>query len=183
MQRIALNFLPILTEDFRVTMYAVPRHGRERPVHAGESAVLRRLREGEEYLPYWTLFQAFDGAERLDIDPYENTYATVDALRRAIEESCRAVLESDGYRVREGFRREVEVVVERHEEGVATISLEPYLLRSVGRFGILAGFRFHPGHDHRGTRRALQLSLALDRKRDNQTWTSTRIVTESCRIS
>ena len=163
MQGIALNFLPILTQDFRITMYAAPSQGRERPVCAGENAVLRSLLEGEEYTPHWTLFEAFDGARRVELDPFENTYATMDALRRSIEQSCRSVLESDGYRVREGFRRKIEVVAERHEEGVATVSLEPYLLRSTGRFGILAGFRFHPDKDHRGTKRALQLSLALDR--------------------
>lgn len=61
MQGIALNLLPVLTQDFRITMYVVPSRGDERLVYAGESAVLRRLREGEEYKPYWTLFQAFDG--------------------------------------------------------------------------------------------------------------------------
>lgn len=163
MQGIALNFLPVLTRDFRITMYVVPNHGDERPVHADESAVLRRLREGEEYKPYWTLFQAFDGARRVDLEPFENTYVTVDALRRALLESCASGLQAGSYEVSGGFRRAIEVVVERHEEGVATISLEPYLLRSAGRFGILASFRFHPSKAHRGSKRALQLSLALDR--------------------
>ena len=163
MQGIALNFLPVLTQDFRITMYAMPNRGEEKPVHAGESAVLRHLREGEEYKPYWTLFEAFDGARRVDLKPSENTYATVDALRRALAESCASCLKAGDYLVGEGFRREVEVVVERHEEGMATVSLEPYLLRSARRFGILASFRFHPCEAHRGTRRALQLSLALNR--------------------
>ena len=163
MQGIALNFLPVLTQDFRITIYAAPSRGEERPVYAGERAVLRHLREGEEYKPYWTLFRAFDGARRVDLDPFENTYATVDALRRALKESCSSRLEAESYLIGGGFRREIEVVVEKHEEGVATVSLEPYLLRSARRFGILAGFRFHPGEAHRGTKRALQLSLALDR--------------------
>ena len=163
MQGIALNLLPVLTRDFRITMYAVPSHGEERPVYAGERAVLRRLNEGGEYKPYWTLFEQFDGARRVDLGPFENTYATLEALRRALEESCGSGLTPGSFHVRDSFRREIEVVVERHDEGVATVSLEPYLLRSAGRFGILASFRFHPGEAHRGTRRALQLSLALDR--------------------
>ena len=97
------------------------------------------------------------------MEPFENTYATLDALRRALAESCASGLEAGSYEVSGGFRRETEVVVERHEEGVATVSLEPYLLRSEGRFGILASFRFHPSKAHRGSKRALQLSLALDR--------------------
>ena len=163
MQGIALNFLPVQTRDFRVTMYAVPFEEEERPVCAGERAVLRYLDKGEKYKRYWTLFEAFDGARRVDLEPFENTYATVDALRRALEESCRSGLKAGSYQVGDGFRREIKVVVEEHEEGVATVSLEPYLLRSAGQFGILASFRFRPREAHRGTRRALQLSLALDR--------------------
>ena len=163
MQGIALNFLPVLTLDFRIALYATPSRGEERPVHAGERAVLRHLKEGGEYKPYWTSFESFDDAKQVDLEPFENTYVTVDALRRALQESCRSGLKAGTYQVRDGFRREIEVVVEEHEEGVVTVSLEPYLLRSAGQFGILAGFRFHPGKAHRGTRRALQLSLALDR--------------------
>ena len=144
-------------------MYVVPDAGEERPVHGGEGAVLRRLNEGGEYKPYWTLFEAFDGARRVELGPFDNTYATLEALRRALEESCRSNLGADGYRTRSGIRREIEVVVERHEEGVATMSLEPYLLRSARRFGILASFRFHPLEAFRGTKRSLQISLALDR--------------------
>ena len=163
MQGIALNFLPVLTRNFRIALYTVPSRGEERPVYAGERAVLRHLNEGGEYKPYWTLFEAFDGARRVDLEPFDNTYATVGALRRALEESCESGLPAGSYHVGEGFRRTIEVVVERHEEGVATVSLEPYLLRAAGRFGILAGFRFRPHEAHRGSKRALQLSLSLDR--------------------
>ena len=163
MQGIALNFLPVLTLDFRIAMYAVPSRGEERPVHAGERAVLRHLSEGEEYKPYWTSFESFDGAKQVNLEPFENTYVTLDALRRALVESCRSGLKAEKYQVRGGFRQKIEVVVEEHEAGVATVSLEPYLLRSAGQFGILVGFRFHSDKAYRGTRRALQLSLALDR--------------------
>ncbi len=132
-------------------------------MYAGEKAVLRRLNEDGEYKPYWTMFEEFDGARRVDLAPFENTYATVGALRRALEESCESSLSAESYQVRDGFSRAIEVVVERHDEGVATVSLEPYLLRSAGRFGILASFRFHPHEAHHRTKRALQLSLALDR--------------------
>ena len=163
MQAIALNLLPVLTLDFRITMYTVPSRGEERPVYAGEKPILRHLNEDGEYKPYWTLFEPFDGARQVDLAPFENTYATVGALRRALEESCESNLSAGSYQIRDGFNRAIEVVVERHDEGVAAVSLEPYLLRSAGRFGILASFRFHPGEAHRGTKRALQLSLALDR--------------------
>ena len=114
MQGIALNLLPVLARDFRITLYAVPSRGEERPVHAGERAVRRRLNEGGEYKPYWTLFEPFDGARRVDLGPFENTYATVEALRRALEESCGSALAPGSFQVRDTFRREIEVVVETH---------------------------------------------------------------------
>lgn len=163
MQGIALNFLPVLTRDFRVTMYTVPFGGEERPVYAGEKAVLRHFEEGGDYKPYWTVFEAFEGGRRLDLEPFDNTYATVEALRRALEQSCVSRLEEGSYQIRDSYRREIEVIVERHDEGVAAVWLEPYLLRSASRFGILTSFRFHPVEVLRGTKRALQLSLALDR--------------------
>lgn len=67
MQGIALNLLPVLTLDFRVTMYTVPSRGEERPVYGGVESVLRHLNEGREYKPYWTLFEPFDGARRVDL--------------------------------------------------------------------------------------------------------------------
>ncbi len=163
MRGVALNFLPVLTQDFRIPIYIVPSQGEEKPVLGGESAVLRYLRKDKEYKPYWTLFKTFDGARRVDLGPFENAYVTIDALRIALAESCASGLETGSYQISEGFRREIEVVVERYEEGVAILSLEPYLLRSVEQFGILLRFRFHPSEVHRGTIRALQLSLALDR--------------------
>ena len=163
MQRIALNMLPILTRKFRIAMYVVPYAGEERPVRDGEHAVLRQLNAGGGYRPHWTLFEPFEGARRVELGPTDNNYATLEAVRRALAESCQSNLATDGYRTGRGIRRTIEVVVERHEEGVATVSLEPYLLRSARRFGILASFRFHPEERFRGTRRSLQLSLALDR--------------------
>ena len=56
----------------------------------------------------------------------------------------------------------MEITLHEHNEGSQVVSLEPYLLRSDGQFGFLANFRFHPVTEHRGTRRALQLSLSLD---------------------
>ena len=163
MQGIALNLLPILTREFRIAVYAVPYDEAERPDQGGEQAVMRQLNEGGGYQPYWTMFEPFKGAQRLELGPFDNTYATLDALRRGLEESCRSNLGPEDYRTRGGIRRVIEVVAERHVEGVATVSLEPYLLRSTHRFGILISYRFHPGEPFRGTKRSLQLSLALDR--------------------
>ena len=78
-------------------------------------------------------------------------------------QSCENNLNSDCFRVVEGFRRHVEIITSKFSEGSQVVLLEPYLLRSRGKFGFLADFRFHPTEEHRGSRRALQLSLSLDK--------------------
>ena len=82
-----------------------------------ERVVLRRLQVDHEYKPHWTSFKSFDGASRMELEPFENTYATLDAFKAALAESCASVLNPEGYNVSDGFRREIEVIAQRHEEG------------------------------------------------------------------
>ena len=85
MQGIALNLLPILTREFRIAVYAVPYDEAERPAQGGEQAVMRQLNEGGGYQPYWTMFEPFEGARRLELGPSDNTYATLDCRDSGIE--------------------------------------------------------------------------------------------------
>ena len=96
-------------------------------------------------------------------EPFDNVYVTIDALRLALIQSCENNLYSHSFRVVEGSRRHIEVITDKFSEGSQVVSLEPYFLRSRRQFGFLADFRFHPTEEHRGTRRALQLSLSLDK--------------------
>ena len=163
MRGIALNFFPLVTDQFAITLYRLPYVEGERPSAGDEEAVRRNLEvEGERDL-YWTLFQQIENSTEIVCDPFDNVFVTIDALRLALIQSSRKKLGPDQSYVTKGFRQRVEITTKEYREGKQVISLEPYLLRSRRQFGFLADFRFHPTEEHRGTRRALQLSLSLDK--------------------
>ena len=162
MRGVALNLFPTSTDDFTFTIYRIPFEEGRRPSVGDEQAVKRNLLTNGKREDYWTLFQPTEGASLVTCDPFDNVYATTAAMMSALIESCTKNLREDEFTIRDGFDRRVEVVLKNHPEGSQVISLEPYLLRSRGKFGFLANFRFRPVMEHRGTRRSQQLSLSLD---------------------
>ena len=163
MHSIALNFFPITTTQFETKLYRLPHNDRGRPTTGIEQPILRSLEVDGHRDDYWTLFKHVEGSIETVCEPFTNVYVTMDALRLALIESCEVNLNASEFRVIDGFRRRVEITLATHREGSQVTLLEPYLLRSRGIFGFLADFRFHPEEQHRGTRRALQLSLSLDK--------------------
>ena len=163
MRGIALNFFPLTTDQFTITLYCLPFVEGERPRCGDEEAVRRKLKVNGEYHPYWMLFQQTEDATKVVCQPFDNVYTTMDALRLALLQSCEKNLGSDHFRVIGGFRRRIEITMDTYAEGIQVISLEPYLLRSRRQFGFLADFRFHPKEEYRGTKRSLQRSLSLDK--------------------
>ena len=163
MRGIALNFFPLETDQFKITLYRLPFVEGERPKSGCEKAIRRNLAvEGKRDF-YWTLFQQTETGTETVCDPFDNVYATINALRLALIQSCKDNLDSNAFHVTKGFQPRVEIIMNRYPEGSQVILLEPYLLRSRRQFGFLADFRFRPTEEHRGTQRALQLSLSLDR--------------------
>lgn len=163
MRRVVLNFFPLATEQFTITLYRFPFVEGERPTCGEEEAVRRHLDVDGKHDLCWTFFQQSEDGTEVICQPFDNVYVTIDALRTALIQSCKNNLELRQFRVIEGIRQRVEVITKTYPEGSQVISLEPYLLRSRGQFGFLADFRFHPTKEHRGTRRSLQLSLSLDK--------------------
>ncbi len=163
MDRIALNFLPLSSHEFTFTLYRLPFVEGDRPRVGEEAAVRRTLEEDGERSTYWTLFQRIEGSTDVQCNPFDNTYATLAALRMAMIQSCRNNLDSDSFQILGGFLPRVEVTTKIYPEGSQVVSLQSYFLRSRRKFGFLVDFQFHPVAEHRGTYRAQQLSLSLDR--------------------
>lgn len=169
MDDIALNFFPLISDDYTFTLYRMPFVENARPSSGDEEAVRRMLGVDGERRPYWTLFQEVPGSTKFECDPSHNVYATLGALRIGLIESCRDRLEASEFSISKGIRPRVEIVFERFPEGSRVVSVEPYYLREHRTFGFLADFRFHPKEEYRGTIRARELSLSLDSKgRSNQ---------------
>ena len=163
MAGIALNVFPLTSSQFTFVLYRLPYTEGDRPSVGDELAVRRSLCIDGSRDDYWTLFQQIEGGVATVCGSLDDRYATIDTLRLALLHSCKRNLNDRQFRVVGDFRKRIEVTIGRFSEGIQVISLEPYLLRSRRRFGILADFRFHPKEEHRGTREALQLSLSLDR--------------------
>ena len=163
MQRIVLNFFPLATAEFTIRLYRLPYVEGDPPTIGDEAAVRRRLLVNGTYDFFWTSFEHPEGGAETVCNPFDNVYATIEALRVALIRSCSSALDSAAFKVTSGFRRRVEIITGKHPEGSQFVSLEPYLLRTKKQFGFLADFRFHPIEEQRGTRRALELSLSLDR--------------------
>lgn len=163
MEDVALNFFPLENNDFYNTLYCIPYTAGERPVRGDEVAVSRFVEIDGQSSQYWTFFNYVNNSTEVKCKSYENVYASIDALRISLIKSCMKNLDKNEYRVIERFHRRIELITCRFQEGVQVVALEPYLLRSQGKFGFLVDFRFHPNDDHRGTRRSQQLSLSLDK--------------------
>lgn len=165
MRGVVLNLFPIASDDFTVTLYRLPFVEGERPSVRDEQAIQRHLTIDGRNERFWTLFQAIEGGATTVCEPFDNSYVTIDAMRLALIQSCTEKLEEHEFAIRgRRFSKTVEITLHEHPEGLQVISLEPYLLRSHGKFGFLVNFRFRPNEEHRGTRRSLQLSLSLDRQ-------------------
>ena len=163
MRGIALNFFPLKTHDFTITLHCLPFVEGEQHKVGDEEAIKRNLEVDGIRNFYWTLFQPIKDSREVVCEPFNNSYATIEALRRALIQSCNTNLDHGQFRITSGFKRGVEIIIATHAEGTEVVLLEPYLLRSKSQFGFLADFRFHPAEAYRRTRRALQISLSLDR--------------------
>lgn len=162
MSQIALNFFPLATEHFSFRLYRLPVSGGDRPASQTENAIQRRINVEGVHAPYWTFFHPHSGAVVMECTPFDNVYATLDLLRRALISKCERALDAQAFEVTQGIRSRIEIHIASYPEGTQIVSLEPYLLRAKGKFGFLAHFRFSPAEAHHGTPRALQLSLAHD---------------------
>ena len=163
MRGIALNFFPLATHHFEITVYHHPFVEGKPPTATDEKAVQRNLEIDGKRDYYWTLFQQTKGGTKAVCKPFNNVYLTMSALRLSLIQSCENSLKSDQIQVVDGFHQRVEITMAKYTEGKQVALLEPYLLRSYGQFGFLVDIRFRPTVEHRNTRRALQLSLSLDK--------------------
>lgn len=163
MRGIALNFLPLTSDQFSFVLYCVPyTGGLNRPSAGDEQAVRRNLAINGKRQLCWTTFGEISGSTKVVCKSHDNNYATLDALKLALISRCKEQFSENEFCIIDGIRNHLEIVIRSYDEGYQSMSLEPYLLRSQGKFGFLEDFRFHPKEEYRGTRRSLELSLALD---------------------
>jgi len=167
--RIHLNFLPIVDElpEFEVHRKLRAQAQEERP--AGNDILCYSLpktsADVEDRAQYWVAFQTQAGFEPFRVKPFFNNQLTTWALFKAIAQQCAQNLASEDYWLPErGFLREIHFNMRRHEEGEEQLIIQPYCMRVIQQFGVLADFHFRLSQDVKFSRRVQQLSLSLDEK-------------------
>lgn len=163
MRGLALNIFPLADQNVRVRVWRRPFVPGDRPEVNGEQAIRRRLPTPRGFEQFWTFLREVPDATWSEHELLAEPYLALDALRDALLRGCQARLAPEDFDFVGGFRKRVDIRLNDWPEGRQVISLSPYLLRSRQALGYLANFRFRPLEEHRRSRKALELSLSLDR--------------------
>ncbi len=170
---ISFSFFELTTQDFEFLVYRRPYLSQER--RADNSGLSKHQLPAEtsleyqeaNYLPYWVGFES-----GVDLDSFQchssfNPYVTCKYLYKLLKLNCESFIGQIEFTLpskHEFTRRTIEFVIASFDEGNQIISIQPYYLKSKGRFGFLADFRFRAEWRYRHSRNARKLSLTLDRQ-------------------
>jgi hypothetical protein len=167
--QIHLNFLPVVGEIPEFQIYRQLRLDAQKKLPAGGDVHCYSLPKAaanfEERAVYWVCDQPKEGFELFTVGGAFNNNLTAWIFAKAIAEQCKRMLAPDDYWLPEsGFLREIHLNMRRHTEGAEQLILQPYFLRGIQKFGLLADFHFRKDESVKFSRRVQQLSLSLDER-------------------
>ncbi|RLB90262.1 MAG: hypothetical protein DRH50_12620 [Deltaproteobacteria bacterium] len=167
-QRIALNFLPLVQQDFSFFVYRKQIGvGSENPNRERHNGVRRyRLPQNlalqtSDYVDCDVSFSKIEGFEKVKIYAHTNIHLTKFLLMEALQKKCREHLSKQDYLVGTKFRNTISFVLAKTDVGDETVWLEPYFLKETGKFGFLVGFHFKVKEGIPLNRKILQYSLSI----------------------
>jgi len=164
---IALNLLPLSTQEFGYIVYRREYKGERRE---GVFSDLYRNTlpidpngDRENRAEYWISFEEADGLELCNVRQDFNHRLTQRFLFWLLKQRCSEQLREGDYKIQEKFRSNILFTIERHPEGNEVVWLEPYYLSATRKFGFLIDFSFMKNPNVPFSRRVQQLSLSLDK--------------------
>jgi Piwi domain len=165
--RIHLNFLPIAGELPQFQIYRKLRGDPQEHRPSGDDihyySLPKTRADTEDRASYWVSFESKPDFEPFSVEPSFNRHLTIWALFSAIAKQCTEKLEAEDYwLLAGGFWREVHFNMRSHKQGVEQLIIQPYQLRALGKFGIVADFHFRKNPDVPFSREVQRLSLSLD---------------------
>jgi hypothetical protein len=167
--RIHLNFLPITGElpEFEIyrKLRADPQEKRpaDDDIHCYSLPKMAANVEDRDF--YWVSYQPKTGFEAFKVAASFNNNLTTWVFSKAIGEQCKQKLVAEDYWLSErGFLREVHFNIRRHDEGDEQLVVQPYYMRAIQKFGVLADFHFRKNAGVKFSRLVQQLSLSLDER-------------------
>jgi hypothetical protein len=167
--RIHLNFLPVSGELPEFEIYRRLRVGQQEKRPADDDvhcySLPKTTVDVEDRDFYWVSFQPKEGFEPFKMMASFNNSLTSWVFSKAIGEQCKQKLAPADYWLSErGFLREIHFNMRRHNEGNEQLVVQPYFMRAIQKFGVLADFRFRKNDGVKFSRRVQQLSLSLDER-------------------
>lgn len=158
-----LNFLPVAgaLPDFSVWRRSLGIDGEARPFDEARRFTLPVARGSEGRDAYWTADHAVEGFDEFWAEPDDNVHLARWILFQALLAAAkRQGLE---FAYEPGFHDQLELPMDTYPEGTDLFVLEPYYLKSLQQFGLIADFHFKKNPEVPFSRRVQQRSLSLDR--------------------
>lgn len=164
--RIALNFLPLDSQEFSFTVYRKPVS--EDTQAKSLSPDVRRYKLPEdpaatdgEYKEYLVSLNTLPDYQPFVATQSTNNLLTLYLVLKKLYEKCSNVLGASNVSINERFKHSVEIVTSRCDVGNETIWLKPYFLRKTKQMGVLIGYHFRISDGQPLDRQVLQKSLSL----------------------
>ena len=164
-QNIVLNFLPLNEQEFSFTVYRrlVEHQEKKWSDNIRRYNLPRNQEETENFSSYWVSFNEFENAESFTIEANTNNYLTEWYIYALLHQRINEQQSIKPYNYRSDFNKlRTNFEIERYNEGIRSIWLEPYFLKKNHKFGFLIGFRFFVNKNQPFNKRVQQLSFSLD---------------------
>jgi Piwi domain len=164
---IHLNFFPVIGDIPAFRVYRKLRDDLTLPRPEGLDvqgySLPRDAPNRDDRWHYWVGFTQLDGYEEFPVEPDANNNLTQWAMFKALCETASRQLNPPQLWILErGFLREVHFPMRSYPEGEQELVVQPYWLKAVQKFGLVADFHFRLRKGVPFSRRVQQLSLSLD---------------------
>lgn len=164
-QNIVLNFLPLTEQEFSFTVFRrlVEHQEKKWSDNVKRYNLPKNQGDTENFTSYWVSFSQFENSESFTIDANTNNYLTEWYIHSLLLQRLSEQQSVKQYNHRSDFNElRTYFEIERFNEGIRTIWLEPYYLKKNHKFGFLIGFRFFLNKNQPFNKRVQQLSFSLD---------------------
>lgn len=161
---IRLNFFRFADQDFSFSIYR-RRYDRESDFRGLYRCKLPVEVGSNEYADFCVAPEQFDQAELFECDQQTNPLLTKKVVWWSFLQKladCQLIEDRDYFLTDHGFDRYVDIVLAKHAQGHACISLRPYYLRAYSQFGLLGDFHFVLAAGQEFDSEVQRLSLSLD---------------------
>jgi len=164
---ILLNFLPLIEQNFEFIIYRKENKG-EKKEEIGNDIYSNTLPINHDDINkrtgYWISFTQKEGFDEFVCKPEYNIKLAEYYLYYCLKKEIDKKLTPDEYEIPDNkFRKQIYLILEKHNEGKECLLMSPYYLNSKKMFGFLIDFKFTKERTYEFNRTIQQLSLSLDK--------------------